>query len=631
MFEMWNGGIPAKPQSMSCDPSTPSSTSSFSSRHKFLELDVNDVKPSDILKSVLSKKSIFDDDFKRLENIGEKYEPKDYSNLNRSSTIVANTNNSKPTVAAAAAAAVAVAAGATACATQLPKLQSAPPQPAFTAQISQALPRLNAVSPMNSPQPQSPYNSPSPSPIVVTPNMSGAKMTNNIASVQPVKGLQYPFPSHPPIPSSVTNLPSNVQASSAKVVENANSPQDDSNKTKSHSGSKNTNSQDKNSTANNNNNNNNGGSKSSNPNRSLNKSASVPGSNHSGTVRTTLATSVSLNMNIKEESNDSLENVVPSRKTSREEKNLNLKSEHPKKTELLDRRKWDSISSENSDPTSSSEILSERTENERVGRQERHDVVTKLVESTKSKNKTRNQSEIESQEREEPRIKHEFDTKKSDEYEHRRRDLEGDDALHNWKTEYSKPVQNPTKDREHVIAVNHFTTKTDKHNKENAAKSRESTPLDRQSSYVDEMNKNTSKTSRSNSPSKVMPKRRLSSHESVDSDDGKRFKFGGENAKSMERRDFKDPNGRSSSEKQSSKHQRNFNKMNNVHKMEDSSCDVDERPKKESSFDERKKDREADRHRNKNDKSSHRSRRNKEEKKTNQFCKYILNYSIFQI
>ncbi|XP_055296443.1 protein split ends isoform X2 [Sitodiplosis mosellana] len=616
MFEMWNGGIPARPSSHSFseNPTTPSSASSFSSRHKFLELDVNDVKPSDILKSVLSKKSIFDDDLKRLEHIGEKYEPKDYLNLNRTPT-TANATNSKPAAAAAAVATATVTTTPTCTSqltqlSQLPKLHSTPQQTTttFTAQISQALPRLNAVSPMNSPQPQSPYNSPSPSPIVVTPNMSGAKMSNNIASVQPVKGvLQYPFPTHPPIATSVTNLPSTPTTPSNKIAENTSSSQDqDSNKSKSHKSTSNT--QEKNNQASN-------GSKSSN--RSLNKSASVPGSNHSGTVRTTLTSSCSLNMSIKDESNDSLENVIPSRKTSREEKISNAKNDHAKKTDLLDRRKWESISSENSDPASSSEILSERTENERVGR-ERHD--STKMESGKTKNKTRNQSEIESQERDESRIKYELESKKSEEYEYRRREMDSDDAVHhNWKQEYK---QNPPKDREHVVTVNQFT-KSDKHNKENASKSRESTPLDRQQ-YTDEMNKNSSKNSRSNSPNKIIPKRRLSSHESVDSDDGKRFKFNSENVKSLERRDFKDPNGRTGGggDKSSSKHhQRNFNKMNNVHKTEENSCDMPEdRSKKDSSFDERKKERDGDKqHRSKSEKSSHKSRRNKDEKSSSQF------------
>lgn len=615
MFEMWSGNVPPKTATLS-EASTPTSATSVSSRPKFPELDVIDVKPSDILKSVLSKKSIFDDDFKRLENIGEKYEPKDFVNLNRSTTTTtvaavaakaatptaATTNNTKPSTA-------------TACSSQLPKLQSLPPQqtaptPTFTAQISQALPRLNAVSPMNSPQPQSPYNSPSPSPIVTTPNMSTAKMSNSVPTVQPVKGLQYPFPTHPPISSSVTNLP-NVPSTN-KTAENTSTSQDDSSKSKSHSsGGKNATSQEKNSQTSN-------GSKSSNINRTLNKSASVPGSNHSGTVRTTLTSSCSLNINIKEESSDSVENVIPTRKTSREEKNSNSKNEHTKKTEMLDRRKWESISSENSDPASSSEILSERTENERVGR-ERHESTKEIG---KNKNKSRNQSEIESQERDEPRIKYELESKKSDEYEYRRRELESDDAVHNWKSDYNKPMQNPQKDREHVVTVNHFT-KSDKHNKENTAKSRESTPMDRQQ-YVDEMNKNASKNSRSNSPAKGVPKRRLSSHESIDSDDGKRFKFNADITKSMERHDFKDPNGRTG-EKQS-KHQRNFNKINNVHKThEDSSCDMDDRPKKETGFDERRKERDPEKHRSKSEKSSsHRSRRSRDEKSSNPFREYTF-------
>ncbi|XP_074655881.1 uncharacterized protein LOC141909355 isoform X2 [Tubulanus polymorphus] len=38
-------------------------------------------EPSDIVKSLLSRSSIFDEDAKRLERINEKYEPKDYTNL----------------------------------------------------------------------------------------------------------------------------------------------------------------------------------------------------------------------------------------------------------------------------------------------------------------------------------------------------------------------------------------------------------------------------------------------------------------------------------------------------------------------------------------------------------------------
>lgn len=149
MFEKWNGGTLTKQGSVSStEVSTPTSTTpSYSSRHKFLDLDVNEVKPSEIVKSVLAKKSIFDDDLKRLENIGEKYEASAY-NFTRLTPGGSNVIKPIPTLTSTS---------------QLPKLQT---QTQHSTPIVQTHPRLNAVSPMNSPQPQSPYNSPSPSPIV---------------------------------------------------------------------------------------------------------------------------------------------------------------------------------------------------------------------------------------------------------------------------------------------------------------------------------------------------------------------------------------------------------------------------------------------------------------------------------
>lgn len=64
----------------------PLESPSFRSR-----FDVKVVQPSDILKSVLAKKSIFDEDSKRLENIGDKYEPSDYQNLIRHSPQIIST------------------------------------------------------------------------------------------------------------------------------------------------------------------------------------------------------------------------------------------------------------------------------------------------------------------------------------------------------------------------------------------------------------------------------------------------------------------------------------------------------------------------------------------------------------
>lgn len=148
MFEKWNGGTLTNPNSVSTETPVTTPTSApptYSSRHKLFDLDV---KPSEIVKSVLAKKSIFDDDLKRLENIGEKYEATSSYNFNRLPSTGSNASKTISSVTSTS---------------QLPKLQ---PQPIATAQINQTHPRLNAVSPMNSPQPQSPYNSPSLSPIV---------------------------------------------------------------------------------------------------------------------------------------------------------------------------------------------------------------------------------------------------------------------------------------------------------------------------------------------------------------------------------------------------------------------------------------------------------------------------------
>ncbi|XP_075238533.1 spen family transcriptional repressor split ends isoform X2 [Lycorma delicatula] len=102
--------------------------SSLRIRHKLLDLDLHELQPSDIVKSVLAKRSVFDEDTKRLENFGEKYEPREF----------------------------------------------VPTRPGFAGLRS----RLDSSSPIHSPIPKSPASSSSP---------AGAK------------GLQYPFPSHPPV------------------------------------------------------------------------------------------------------------------------------------------------------------------------------------------------------------------------------------------------------------------------------------------------------------------------------------------------------------------------------------------------------------------------------------------------
>lgn len=50
-------------------------------RHKLLDIDLKEVQPSEIVKSMMAKRSVFDEDSKRLENFGEKYEPREFNSF----------------------------------------------------------------------------------------------------------------------------------------------------------------------------------------------------------------------------------------------------------------------------------------------------------------------------------------------------------------------------------------------------------------------------------------------------------------------------------------------------------------------------------------------------------------------
>lgn len=68
-YEKWSG---SRAGLTKIDPST------LKVRHKLLDLDLHELQPSEIVKSVLAKRSVFDEDSKRLENFGEKYEPREF-------------------------------------------------------------------------------------------------------------------------------------------------------------------------------------------------------------------------------------------------------------------------------------------------------------------------------------------------------------------------------------------------------------------------------------------------------------------------------------------------------------------------------------------------------------------------
>ncbi|XP_063915832.1 protein split ends-like isoform X3 [Zophobas morio] len=139
-YEKWSGSRALSAAGGDALAKSDATREKFRLRHKLLDLDLKEVQPSEIVKSVMAKRSVFDEDLKRLENVGEKYEPKEFSSFQR---VVSNVQISIP-----------------------PLPSSAPPIPTAT-----QLPKT---------------------PTMLSPRSAGANVTA-------AKGLQYPFPSHPPI------------------------------------------------------------------------------------------------------------------------------------------------------------------------------------------------------------------------------------------------------------------------------------------------------------------------------------------------------------------------------------------------------------------------------------------------
>lgn len=161
--------------------------------------DLNEIgsQPSDIVKSVLAKRSVFDEDSKRLENYNEKYEPKEFllsaspswsakslstfQNLKTEVKDVLSWNSSGRTNSAPAPVV-------TSPAVPLkPILRSAP-----VAATQKLLPPIKA-------EPKTPTLAVATSP---RPTTGAACLASPSAVSSSPKGLQYPFPSHPPVPTT---------------------------------------------------------------------------------------------------------------------------------------------------------------------------------------------------------------------------------------------------------------------------------------------------------------------------------------------------------------------------------------------------------------------------------------------
>lgn len=68
-YEKWSGSRPLTVAASG------EAREKFRLKHKLLDLDLKEVQPSEMFKSVMAKRSVFDEDLKRLENVVEKYEP----------------------------------------------------------------------------------------------------------------------------------------------------------------------------------------------------------------------------------------------------------------------------------------------------------------------------------------------------------------------------------------------------------------------------------------------------------------------------------------------------------------------------------------------------------------------------
>ncbi|XP_069682779.1 protein split ends-like isoform X5 [Periplaneta americana] len=209
-----------------------SASERFRFRHKLLDLDLNELQPSDIVKSVLAKRSVFDEDSKRLENFSDKYEPREFIPYTRTpgcfqglrikTECMREFPCSTPTKPVAPATPVAGTPGASGITGKVGSF----PNPS-TPQLPSRL--MGTPSPLHSPShplPKSPYSAGTPttptplkshislSPVGITPlhPQCGPKLqqqqsvpkTPSTGLPAAAKGLQYPFPSHPPVLPTTT-------------------------------------------------------------------------------------------------------------------------------------------------------------------------------------------------------------------------------------------------------------------------------------------------------------------------------------------------------------------------------------------------------------------------------------------
>ncbi|XP_033609160.1 protein split ends isoform X5 [Cryptotermes secundus] len=215
-------------------------------RFSFYECMINEkftnLPQSDIVKSVLAKRSVFDEDLKRLANFNDKYEPREFipftrppgcfQSLRIKTECMREVQCVTPTKAVGLATSVASTSAAVGITGKVVSFPNPPSRligtPSPLHSPSQPIPK-SPFSPGTPTTPTVPKSFMSVSPVGITPlhTQCGSKLQQQ--QQQPVpktpstvlppaaKGLQYPFPSHPPVLPTTTVATTTATTTAALV------------------------------------------------------------------------------------------------------------------------------------------------------------------------------------------------------------------------------------------------------------------------------------------------------------------------------------------------------------------------------------------------------------------------------
>lgn len=241
-YQKWSGlrAVSAKGGETSVKLST-TTAERFKHTDSLLKANAHDLITSDIGLSVLAKRSVFDEDFKRLQNFKEKYEPQEFIPFTRpagcfqSLRIKTECMREVPCVTSTKSVALTTSVATTSANLGMPaKVTSFANPPSRL---------IGTPSPLHSPSqavPKSPFSPGTPttptllkslmslSPVGITPLHAecGSKQQQQQQPVPKTpstilppaaKGLQYPFPSHPPVLPTTTVATTTATTTAALV------------------------------------------------------------------------------------------------------------------------------------------------------------------------------------------------------------------------------------------------------------------------------------------------------------------------------------------------------------------------------------------------------------------------------